>query len=117
MFRHDILSFGEQAATLILAAGLLIIVTNETFAGSLIAPASDHGAGKPQSFGLGCFIAAGGTAAGYNLLCNGHISEANAAARYLDLEPARQVAADVAAEEMTRQAPKSRVTTATPLSR
>ena len=49
---------------------------------------------------LGCFIAAGGTAAIYNLRCSGHreIGEAEAAERYLALSPARQVAADVAAE-------------------
>ena len=49
---------------------------------------------------LDCFIAAGGTAAIYNLRCTGHreIGEAEAAERYLTLSPAREVAADVAAE-------------------
>jgi hypothetical protein len=53
----------------------------------------------PQPLLRDCFIAAGGLAAAYNRRCKGHkISEAEAAARYLDLSPRAQVAADVAAE-------------------
>ena len=52
----------------------LIVVTGEAFAGS------------PLSMTQDCFIASGGTAAGYNLRCKGlPISEGEAAERYLNL--------------------------------
>src|SRR5438093_5180686 len=78
----------------------LIVATGEAFAGS---PVADY---KSPPFVLDCFIAAGGTAAAYNLRCKRvPISDAEAARRYLDLPPRAQVAADVAAEEITSQHP------------
>jgi hypothetical protein len=84
----------------------LIVASGEAFAGS---PAPNNGSASTvittvaQPFERDCFIAAGGFAAAYNLRCKGHkISEAEAAARYLDLSSAAQVAADVAAEPYGR---------------
>ena len=76
----------------------LIVAIGEAFAAS---PVPDS---RSAAFALNCFIAAGGTAAAYNLRCKGlPISEAEAAMRYLDLPPRAQVAADIAAEELTSQ--------------
>jgi hypothetical protein len=54
----------------------------------------------PQSIALDCFIAAEGSAKLHNTRCAGRqkMSEAEATLRYLELSPADQVAADVAAE-------------------
>src|SRR5436309_3344233 len=80
----------------------LIVATGEAVAGS---PAPYNGSDSTvittvvQPFARDCFIAAGGSAAASNLRCKGHkITEAEAAARYLDLSPAQQVASDAAAE-------------------
>lgn len=76
----------------------LIVATCEAFAGS----AAPHS--SAPVFSVDCFIAAGGTAAAYNLRCKGHpITAAEAGERYSDLSPRQQVVADVAAEEPTSQ--------------
>jgi hypothetical protein len=78
------------------------------FALALIAATCEASAGSRQSsapfFSVDCFIAAGGTAAAYNLRCKGHpITAAEGGERYSNLSPRQQVAADVAAEELTSQ--------------
>ena len=85
----------------------IIVASGEAFAGS---PAPYNGRASTaittgfQPLALDCFIAAGGSAAAYNLRCKGYkITEAEAAAHYLDLSPRAQVAADVAAEGITSQ--------------
>ena len=85
----------------------IIVASGGAFAGS---PAPYNGRASIvittglQPLALDCFIAAGGSAAAYNLRCKGHkITEAEAAAHYLDLSSAAQVGADVAAEGITSQ--------------
>jgi len=83
----------------------LIGVTVEAAAGSWapdFVSAPTVNARNCQSIALSCFVNAGGSAASYNIRCVGHrkIGEVEAAMCYLDLPPAPQVAADVAAEEV-----------------
>jgi hypothetical protein len=80
------------------------------FAFALIVATCEASAGSPAPhssapfFSVDCFIAAGGTAAAYNHRCKGHpITAAEGGERHSKLSPRQQVAADVAAEELTSQ--------------
>ena len=78
---------------------ILIVATGEAFGGSPVPHKK-----SASFFAQDCFIAAGGTAGAYNLRCKGHpITTAEGGERYSNLSPRQQVAADVAAEELTSQ--------------
>jgi len=84
----------------------LILTAGEGVAGSPTANGSSAATAKSggsRNIAVACFVAAGGSATLYNFRCTGHakISEVDAAEFYIDLPPMAQVAADVAAEEMT----------------